>query len=101
MVALKDFRTTVEYLIKILELEAFKENAITTGWLDSLVRSKLTAERPDTVAKAQLASRSTNVYWTRVKTFFVPPSGLTSFTKIHCYPFILNYLSHSVGMVLC
>ncbi|KIK95000.1 hypothetical protein PAXRUDRAFT_413240 [Paxillus rubicundulus Ve08.2h10] len=42
-----DFRTTVEYLIKLLELEAFTENTFTTGWLDSLISNKLTAERPD------------------------------------------------------
>ncbi|KAH6915859.1 acetyl CoA carboxylase [Coprinopsis sp. MPI-PUGE-AT-0042] len=59
-----DFRNTVEYLIKLLELEAFKENTITTGWLDSLISDKLTAERPDAtlavicgaVTKAYLAS---------------------------------------------
>jgi acetyl-CoA carboxylase/biotin carboxylase 1 len=42
-----DFRTTVEYLIKLLETEAFEENTITTGWLDELISKKLTAERPD------------------------------------------------------
>ena len=42
-----DFRTTVEYQVKLLELDAFKNNTITTGWLDSLISSKLTAERPD------------------------------------------------------
>ncbi|KAG1864845.1 acetyl-CoA carboxylase [Suillus subluteus] len=42
-----DFRTTVEYLIKLLELEAFTENTFTTGWLDTLISNKLTAERPD------------------------------------------------------
>jgi acetyl-CoA carboxylase/biotin carboxylase 1 len=70
-----DFRTTVEYLIKLLELEAFKENAI-TGWLDSLISSKLTAERPDAtltvicgaVAKAHLASTT---YWTEYKRVLV------------------------------
>ncbi|KAL4066080.1 acetyl-CoA carboxylase [Scleroderma citrinum] len=59
-----DFRTTVEYLIKLLELEAFKENTFTTGWLDSLISNKLTAERPDAtlavvcgaVSKAHLAA---------------------------------------------
>ncbi|OCH83943.1 acetyl CoA carboxylase [Obba rivulosa] len=59
-----DFRTTVEYLIKLLELQAFQENTITTGWLDSLISDKLTAERPDAtlavicgaVTKAHLAS---------------------------------------------
>ena len=61
-----DFRTTVEYLIKLLELEAFEENTITTGWLDSLISNRLTAERPDStlavltgaVTKAYLASEA-------------------------------------------
>ena len=44
-----DFRTTVEYLIKLLETPAFEENTITTGWLDELISKKLTAERPDTM----------------------------------------------------
>ncbi|KAL2752979.1 hypothetical protein ACRALDRAFT_1065940 [Sodiomyces alcalophilus JCM 7366] len=59
-----DFRTTVEYLIKLLETEAFEDNTITTGWLDELITKKLTAERPDpmlavvcgAVTKAHLAS---------------------------------------------
>lgn len=42
-----DFRTTVEYLIKLLETPAFEDNTITTGWLDELISNKLTAERPD------------------------------------------------------
>ncbi|KAH0836414.1 acetyl-CoA carboxylase [Lanmaoa asiatica] len=61
-----DFRTTVEYLIKLLELEAFIDNTFTTGWLDSLISNKLTAERPDTtlavvcgaVTKAHIASEA-------------------------------------------
>ncbi|KAL0575912.1 acetyl-coenzyme-A carboxylase [Marasmius crinis-equi] len=67
-----DFRTTVEYLIKLLELEAFRDNAITTGWLDSLISNRLTAERPDAtlavvcgaVTKAYLAS---DACWTEYK----------------------------------
>ncbi|KDQ26722.1 hypothetical protein PLEOSDRAFT_51540 [Pleurotus ostreatus PC15] len=67
-----DFRTTVEYLIKLLELEAFKNNTITTGWLDTLISSKLTAERPDAtlavicgaVTKAYLSSEAC---WTEYK----------------------------------
>ncbi|OCB90590.1 acetyl CoA carboxylase [Sanghuangporus baumii] len=59
-----DFRTTVEYLIKLLETRAFEENTFTTGWLDTLISNKLTAERPNTVlavicgavTKAHLAS---------------------------------------------
>jgi acetyl-CoA carboxylase/biotin carboxylase 1 len=45
-----DFRTTVEYLIKLLETPAFEDNTITTGWLDELISKKLTAERPDPMA---------------------------------------------------
>lgn len=42
-----DFRTTIEYLIKLLETADFENNTITTGWLDELISKKLTAERPD------------------------------------------------------
>ena len=44
-----EFRTTVEYLIKLLETPAFEDNTITTGWLDTLISNKLTAERPDPI----------------------------------------------------
>jgi acetyl-CoA carboxylase / biotin carboxylase 1 len=59
-----DFKTTVEYLIKLLETPAFEENTITTSWLDELISKRLTAERPDpmiavvcgAVTKAYIAS---------------------------------------------
>ncbi|RVE63621.1 hypothetical protein OJAV_G00138120 [Oryzias javanicus] len=44
-----DFRTTVEYLIKLLETESFQHNSIDTGWLDRLIAEKMQAERPDTM----------------------------------------------------
>jgi len=61
-----DFRTTVEYLIKLLETPAFEDNTITTGWLDELISKKLTAERPDqmlavvcgAVTRAHIASEA-------------------------------------------
>jgi acetyl-CoA carboxylase/biotin carboxylase 1 len=61
-----DFRTTVEYLIKLLETPAFEDNTITTGWLDELISNKLTSERPDpmlavvcgAVARAHVASEA-------------------------------------------
>ncbi|KAK2762604.1 acetyl-coenzyme-A carboxylase [Arachnomyces sp. PD_36] len=61
-----DFRTTVEYLIKLLETPDFEDNTITTGWLDQLISDKLTAERPDSmlavicgaVTRAHLASEA-------------------------------------------
>lgn len=51
MVALKelsirgDFRTTVEYLINLLETESFQSNDIDTGWLDHLIAEKVQVRR--------------------------------------------------------
>lgn len=42
-----DFRTTVEYLTKLLETEEFQSNKITTSWLDKLIAEKVQAEKPD------------------------------------------------------
>ncbi|KAG7274690.1 hypothetical protein CRUP_021131 [Coryphaenoides rupestris] len=44
-----DFRTTWEYLIKLLETESFRNNDIDTSWLDHLIAEKVQAERPDTI----------------------------------------------------
>ena len=42
-----DFRTTVEYIIKLLETETFLSNRFDTGWLDKLIADKMRTERPD------------------------------------------------------
>ena len=44
-----DFRTTVEYLIKLLETEEFQNNKISTGWLDKLIAENVQAEKPNTL----------------------------------------------------
>jgi len=36
-----DFRTTVEYLTKLLETDDFQNNKFTTGWLDKLIAEKV------------------------------------------------------------
>jgi len=36
-----DFRTTVEYLTKLLEMENFQNNCCHTGWLDELISEKV------------------------------------------------------------
>jgi len=42
-----EIRTTVEYLVQLLETPAFKENTIDTSWLDGLIREKsVQVERP-------------------------------------------------------
>ncbi|KAG8178328.1 hypothetical protein JTE90_026296 [Oedothorax gibbosus] len=43
-----DFRTTVEYLITLLETKDFQRNHINTIWLDQLIAEKVKAEKPDT-----------------------------------------------------
>lgn len=42
-----DFRTTVEYLITLLETKPFQDNEIDTAWLDVLIRSRVQADTPD------------------------------------------------------
>eukprot|EP01040_Poterioochromonas_malhamensis_P001981 gene1983-2117_t len=42
-----DIRTTVEYLIKLLETKEFKENSIDTSWLDGIIRAKSVAVSVD------------------------------------------------------
>ena len=44
-----DFRTTVEYLVKLIETDSFTGNKFHTGWLDRLIAEKVKAERPDTM----------------------------------------------------
>ncbi|KAJ3082689.1 acetyl-coenzyme-A carboxylase [Rhizoclosmatium hyalinum] len=47
-----DFRTTVEFLVKLLEAEMYQNNTITTGWLDELIAKKIETEKPDTILSA-------------------------------------------------
>lgn len=42
-----DFRTTVEYLITLLETDAFCQNSFDTGWLDQLIAERVKSEKPD------------------------------------------------------
>lgn len=51
-----DFRTTVEYLITLLETETFQQNSIDTGWLDHLIASQVKGKKPDTILAVTCAS---------------------------------------------
>lgn len=42
-----DFRTTVEYLITLLETPAFKDNTIDTAWLDALIAERRQSDKPN------------------------------------------------------
>jgi len=42
-----EIRTTVEYLVQLLEMDEFKQNTIDTSWLDGLIREKsVQVEKP-------------------------------------------------------
>ena len=43
-----DFRTTVEYLITLLETPSFQQNQLDTGWLDKLIAERVQSGRPQT-----------------------------------------------------
>ena len=47
-----DFRTTVEYLIKLLENPEYVDNKFTTQWLDALIANRLKVAKPDSVFTA-------------------------------------------------
>ncbi|KAK3859492.1 hypothetical protein Pcinc_034403 [Petrolisthes cinctipes] len=51
-----DFRTTVEYLITLLETETFQNNSIDTGWLDHLIASQVKGKKPDTMLAVMCGS---------------------------------------------
>lgn len=42
-----DFRTTVEYLITLLETNSFTDNTIDTAWLDRLIAERVQCEKPN------------------------------------------------------
>lgn len=42
-----DFRTTVEYLITLLETDCFQQNCIDTAWLDVLIAERVRSDKPD------------------------------------------------------
>lgn len=66
-----DIRTTVEYLIKLLETKEFKENTIDTSWLDGIIREKSVSVEvdPQLVALAGAIYRTHNSLFTQTKDF--------------------------------
>jgi len=51
-----EIRTTVEYLVQLLEMDAFKENTIDTAWLDGLIKEKsVQVEKPQHFVVASAA----------------------------------------------
>ncbi|TYJ57681.1 hypothetical protein B9479_001535 [Cryptococcus floricola] len=100
-----EFRTTVEYLIKLLEKPEFENNTLTTQWLDGLIAEGMTSERPDTtvavvcgaVVKAYLAfEASISKYRSVLEKGQVPPKdSLQTFFKSE---FIYENVRYSFAM---
>ena len=51
-----DFRTTVEYLITLLETDSFHMNKIDTSWLDQLIAEKVSVSSTRPPPSIQLVS---------------------------------------------
>jgi acetyl-CoA carboxylase/biotin carboxylase 1 len=47
-----EFRTTIEYLVKLLEDDTFVQNQVSTGWLDALIASQVRTDRPESCLAA-------------------------------------------------
>ena len=64
-----DIRTTVEYLIKLLETPEFKDNTIDTSWLDGIIREKTVAVlvEPHTVALSAAVFRAHSIVSAQTK----------------------------------
>lgn len=87
-----DFRTTIEYLIKLFETENYLLNKFDTGWLDRLITEKLKAERPDLflsltctalhVADQKLAEKFKNYQYNLERGQILPLSSLTTFVEV-------------------
>ncbi|ORX86109.1 acetyl-CoA carboxylase [Anaeromyces robustus] len=42
-----EFRTTIEYLVRILEMEEYKANKVNTSWMDGLIAHHFNVEKPE------------------------------------------------------
>ena len=80
-----DFRTTVEYLGRLLEDISFQQNQIDTAWLDSLIAEKVRVS----------CSRSTNMLATLERQCFETYSHLKKFHVpfTHSLPSALQFIS--------
>ncbi|XP_038054037.1 acetyl-CoA carboxylase-like isoform X2 [Patiria miniata] len=85
-----DFRTTIEYLVMLLETTAFQHNEFDTAWLDVLIREKVQVEKPNTIlgvicaslhiADSSISENFTN-YQTSLERGQVLPANMLSNTR--------------------
>ena len=92
-----DIRTTVEYLIKLLETKEFKENTIDTSWLDGIIREKSVSVLvdPQTVALSAAIFKAHSQVTAQTKEFIESLSkgqtSLQSLTSLLSFPVEVTY----------
>jgi acetyl-CoA carboxylase/biotin carboxylase 1 len=92
-----DIRTTVEYLIKLLETTEFKDNTIDTSWLDGIIREKTvsTLLEPHTVALSAAVFRAHSVVTSQTKDLTEAlakgQTSLQGITSLLTFPIEITY----------
>ena len=92
-----DIRTTVEYLIKLLETPEFRDNTIDTAWLDGIIREKSvsTSLDSDIVALSAAIFKAHSIVATQKKEIADALSkgqtGLQSIKNVLSFPIEITY----------
>ena len=103
-----DFRTTVEYLVKLMETDEFIQNRFTTSWLDDLIARKFASERPETNSVIVCGSIVKTIIDQRLKLQDIkrliekgqiPPSNLVSIR--HKCNFIYEDIQYIMEVIQC
>ena len=94
-----DFRTTVEYLIKLLQSDKFVDNKFSTDWLDELISHKISSKKPDpflavicgAATKAYIASKHNRLqYMEALKRGHIP------FPNLLCEAFNIEFKHENI-----
>lgn len=92
-----EIRTTVEYLVQLLETDAFKKNTIDTSWLDGLIREKAVAVKlePHEVVVAAAVYRAFTAANDKEREFLSQvekgQTGLIGLNSINTFPIEISY----------
>lgn len=101
-----DFRTTVEYLITLLEANRFLDNTIDTAWLDALIAERVKSEKPDVllgvicgalhIADRQLGEAFTNFQTSLEKGQIQAANTLTNVAEVELISEAIKYRVQAV-----
>lgn len=101
-----DFRTTVEYLITLLEANRFLDNTIDTAWLDALIAERVQSGKPDVllgvicgalhIADRQLSEAFTNFQTSLEKGQIQAANTLTNVADVELISEAIKYRVQAV-----